>query len=1120
MSETIMIDVTSEYTDHASSGLNNTGKNADVLEKKMNKAAKSVDNLSRKNMKPKISLNDKVTQKIKKIGKSVDSFQKKNIKAKIDADDKAFPRIKKVTDLAQQFGRKTYKAGVLIKDKATLGIQKATKAGMSFGKKTFKAIAAIDDKVSGKMESIKQKMFSLNSAVAATGVGLAAGGFVSSSVKTYAEFSQTMSEVKAISGATGTEFDKLTNKAKKLGATTKFTASEAAQGMKYMGMAGWSSGDIQKGIGGVLNLAAASGEDLGKTSDIVTDAMTAFNMGAGEVNHFSDILAQASSKSNTNVGYLGESFKYVASTAGALKYSAEDTSIALGLMANAGIKGSMSGTSLKTSLANMASPTKSMAGVMDKYNISLTDSKGNMKSLGGVMDNLRSSLGGLSETEQTAAASTLFGKEAMAGMLSIVNASDKDYKGLTKSIYNSDGAAKKMADTMLNNLAGKWTIFTSAVDGVKNTLGEKLSPYLIDVLNQATKLMPKVEKGISKVMGKFDKFYKSKKIKLKGIIDTEDFKTASLSGKFEKIGAELGKSALKGLKKSLTDLLPGGEKAGMEDYITALLGFKVGKDAFKIGKKGFDIGKGFYEFLFGGGDGDKDKSNPFGGKSVGAMTVSANAVYVNGSTIGGSKPGKGNKPSKDTKPGTLPSNNPKQPKGSKVERTPGGLFGFGGKGITLKDGNTVAASGAKAWFGNLGVKLGSGATTAGGAALAGGIGAAGIAGTAAGLVSAFKNINNAFTSKDKTEKKKEAFRGGTKLGMIGSGAAAGAAIGSVIPGAGTLIGGLAGAGIGGAASVLKGNKIGDWVRKKFDTTKANDINKRKSTVNAVQSSAQNFMSSPEYKKTVKSASTENKKYSKQSSSATKATKSYTSKTSSAGGKVKGLGSKSGSAGGKVSGLGSKSSSAGGQVSGLGTKSGSAGGQVSGLGSKANTAGGSLGSFASAVLSAIARINSAASTANAIASGKTYGPQMAPGAKHATGGYIGNHIVSELGEEGPEMVIPLSNHRSRALALWNQAGQALGVTRHAKGGLFGSMPSPPSSSGSAESKYSVSKGTKGGMAINVGGVNITINVTGGSSEGGSIVDEILARKNEVADAVMEAIADVCGTSYTNRTAEVM
>lgn len=1103
--ETVIIDVTSEYTDNASSGLNNTGKNADNLEKKMNKVSKSAENFSRKNMKPKISLDDKATQKIKKIGKSADSLGKKNIKPKIDADDKASSRIKKVTDLAQQFGRKTYKAGVQIKDKATTGIQKATKVGMSFGRKTFKAIAAIDDKVSGKIESIKQKMFSLKSAVAATGVGLAAGGFVSSSAKTYAEFSQTMSEVKAISGATGTEFDKLTNKAKKLGATTKFTASEAAQGMKYMGMAGWSSGDIQKGIGGVLDLAAASGEDLGKTSDIVTDAMTAFNMGAGEVNHFSDILAQASSKSNTNVGYLGESFKYVASTAGALKYSAEDTSIALGLMANAGIKGSMSGTSLKTSLANMASPTKSMAGVMDKYNISLTDSKGNMKSLGGVMNNLRSSLGGLSETEQTAAASTLFGKEAMAGMLSIVNASDKDYKGLTKSIYNSDGAAKKMADTMLNNLAGKWTIFSSAVDGVKNTLGEKLSPYLIDVLNQATKLMPKVEKGISKVMGKFDKFYKSKKIKLKGIIDTEDFKTASLSGKFEKIGAELGKSALKGLKKSLTDLLPGGEKAGMEDYITALLGFKVGKDAFKIGKKGFDIGKGFYEFLFGGGDGEKDKSNPLGEKTVGAMTVSANAVYVNGDTIGGSKPGKGCKPSKGSKPGTLPGNDPKQPKGSKVERTPGGLFGLGGKGITLKDGSTVGATGAKAWFGNLGVKLGSGATTGGGAALAGGVATAGIAGTAAGLVSAFKNLNNAFTSKDKTEKKKEAFRGGTKLGMIGSGAAAGAAIGSVIPGAGTLIGGLAGAGIGGIASVLKGNKIGDWIRKRFDKTKLNDANKQKTSISAAKSSAKNYMNSPDYKKSIKSASGENKKYSKQSSSATKATKSYTSKTNSAGGKVKGLGSKSGSAGGKVSGLGSKSSSAG--------------GQVSGLGSQASSTSGSLSSLASAIASAVSRINAAAASASAAASkAQSYGPQMAPSAKHAKGGYIGSHIVSELGEEGPEMVIPLSNHRNRALQLWNQAGQALGVKQHAKGGLIGSLPSPPSSSG--ESKYKATNGAKGGTSVNVGDINITINVTGSSSGDGGVVEAILDRKSEVADAVMQAIAEACGTSYTNRTAEGM
>ncbi|MDT2260792.1 phage tail tape measure protein [Paenibacillus larvae] len=169
-----------------------------------------------------------------------------------------------------------------------------------------------------------------------------------------------MSEVKAISGATGEDFEKLKAKAEELGANTKFSASEAASGLKYMAMAGWDTKQMLAGIDGVMMLAAASGEDLGLVSDIVTDSMTAFGLAADQAGKFADILAAASSKSNTNVAMLGESFKYVAPVAGALGYSAEDTAVALGLMANAGIKASQSGTSLRSALTNLASPTKEM----------------------------------------------------------------------------------------------------------------------------------------------------------------------------------------------------------------------------------------------------------------------------------------------------------------------------------------------------------------------------------------------------------------------------------------------------------------------------------------------------------------------------------------------------------------------------------------------------------------------------------------------------------------------------------------------------------------------------------------------------------------------------------------
>lgn len=311
------------------------------------------------------------------------------------------------------------------------------------------------------------------------------------SVKTAADFQESMSKVSAISGATGDDLERLTDMAKQMGATTKFSASESAEAFQYMAMAGWKTEDMLSGISGIMNLAAASGEDLAIVSDICTDALTAFGMSAEESGRFADILASASSNANTNVSMLGESFKYVAPLCGSMGYSAEDASIALSLMANAGIKGSQSGTSLKTALTNMLSPTASMASVMEKYRLSLTNTDGSMKSLKEVMDMLREKMGSLDEATQGAAASTLFGKEALAGMLSIINASDEDYDKLTQAIYNCDGTAQTMAETMQNNLNGKLTQLKSALEGVAISFGEVLIPMLMKVVESITNVVQK-----------------------------------------------------------------------------------------------------------------------------------------------------------------------------------------------------------------------------------------------------------------------------------------------------------------------------------------------------------------------------------------------------------------------------------------------------------------------------------------------------------------------------------------------------------------------------------------------------------------------------------------------------
>ncbi len=336
---------------------------------------------------------------------------------------------------------------------------------------------------SGKrLNSIAGKMQSAGATLTKK-VTLPIVGFGTAAVVTTMNFDKQMSKVSAISGATGKDLEKLRKKAIEMGDKTKFSAKESGEAFEYMAMAGWKTGDMLEGIEGVMNLAAASGEDLGTTSDIVTDALTAFGMSAKDSGHFADVLAAASSNANTNVSMLGESFKYVAPVAGALGMSAEDVSIALGLMANSGIKASQAGTSLRTGLLNLVKPASdAAAGAIEKLGISAVNADGSMKPLKVVMDDLRKKFKGMTEEEQAYYASLIFGKEAMSGMLAIINASDEDYQKLTKSVYGADGAAKKMAETMQNNLSGQITTLKSKLETLFISFGEIMVPFLTKVV--------------------------------------------------------------------------------------------------------------------------------------------------------------------------------------------------------------------------------------------------------------------------------------------------------------------------------------------------------------------------------------------------------------------------------------------------------------------------------------------------------------------------------------------------------------------------------------------------------------------------------------------------------------
>ena len=362
---------------------------------------------------------------------------------------------------------------------------------------------------------ITKNLNTLGNSMKSVGKGMTAAitlpmaGIVGSSVKTAMSFEQQMQKVAAISGAAGEDLQNLTDKAKEMGIKTKFSATESAQAFEYMAMAGWKTTDMMNGIEGIMNLASASGEDLATTSDIVTDALTAFGMKASESGRFADILASASSNSNTNVAMMGETFKYVAPVMGALGMKAEDTAIAIGLMANAGIKSSQAGTSLRTAMTNMSKPTKQMQKAMDKLGLSMTDSEGKTKDLKTLMTDLRYSFANLTETEKVNYAATIFGKNAYAGMLAIINSSEQDFNKLTSAVYSSSdgiGDAAEMSKTMLDSLSGQITILKSAWEGIQLKIAESVMPtikqlvsFMQDLANKINEMNPKTLDMIVKI---------------------------------------------------------------------------------------------------------------------------------------------------------------------------------------------------------------------------------------------------------------------------------------------------------------------------------------------------------------------------------------------------------------------------------------------------------------------------------------------------------------------------------------------------------------------------------------------------------------------------------------------
>ena len=349
--------------------------------------------------------------------------------------------------------------------------------------------AATTNTALSKIDVAGQKMEAVGNSIAGAGkkmmgVTTVIGGVGVAAVKTAVDFDSAMSQVAAVSGATGKDFDALRNKAREMGAKTKFSATEAAEAMNYMAMAGWKTEDMLSGIEGIMNLAAASGEDLATTSDIVTDALTAFGLSAKDSSHFADILAAASSNANTNVSMMGETFKYCAPIAGALGFSAEDTAEAIGLMANAGIKSSQAGTALRTIMNNLAGDVKISGKAIGDVTIATTNADGSMRDLSDILADCRSAFGNLTESEKAQAAESLVGKNAMSGFLALMNAGEGDIDKLSSAIDNCDGSAEKMAMTMQDNLAGQITILKSQLQELAISFGDILMPAIRSIVSK------------------------------------------------------------------------------------------------------------------------------------------------------------------------------------------------------------------------------------------------------------------------------------------------------------------------------------------------------------------------------------------------------------------------------------------------------------------------------------------------------------------------------------------------------------------------------------------------------------------------------------------------------------
>lgn len=719
---------------------------------------------------------------------------------KISSFDKA---MKSVEDRLHKMGNTKVNMALDAVDKASAVIKKVRSSVKDLAGKVFRTTISVIDKATAPIRGILNLLANpLLAAGAVLGVSIG----VTDSIDTFKGFEAAMSQVKAISGATAEQMDLLNAKAKEMGATTKFTATEAGEAFNYMAMAGWETGDMLNGIEGILNLAAASGESLGTTSDIVTDALTAFGLKAGDAGHFADVLAVASSSANTNVSMMGETFKYVGAASGALGYSIEDVALGIGLMANSGIKASQAGTELNSIFTRLSTDTNGARKAIEALGVSFYRSDGSARAFGDVMLDLREATKEMTQEEKMNFANKVAGMRAQAGLLAMLNATTGDYNKLTQAIKASDGASKDMADTMLDNLEGSLTLLQSAVDGAKMNLGERLSPYLREFADWLTSVMPQVNKAIDSVMDFVDEKIENLKNRIGEMTAGMDWQDADFFGKV-KIAwdtiiaepfSEWWNTSGKAMMAEKAASIGQGIGAAISSGLMGLLGIDIGGAA----DEGASIGMAFGKGLASGFDIQGLKSKVW--DAIKSLFSNAADILPGGDSAKLSswlsaaliaKMGKGM-----IGAGWKAADIGKKIAGSSV---------MGSFSLAEDLSGAVAASGGGilGLLGKTGLALGSGATTGAGLVAAGGGAIAGGAVGGAAVISGLKDLSIALKEREDTEKSNAYGESSAwKIGGVGGGAAAGAAIGSFFGGIGAVPGALIGAGIGGIAGWIKGKK--------------------------------------------------------------------------------------------------------------------------------------------------------------------------------------------------------------------------------------------------------------------------------------------------------------------------